>query len=150
MVPYIARMARDLMRRSYIVRVWYANKLYLVVVLHNLRTMIHMLRCSWIVAFCYCTLLVYFTVIVPLGLRSFTSLQGAVKHNTSRHLSACLSFELSFFLSACSFFCCRDLRFCQYDAATATVQREEKRRGEEQKGRAEKKSRQEEAQTLLK
>ena len=36
------------------------------------------------------------------------------------------------------------------DAATATVQREEKRRGKEQKGRAEKKSRQEEAQTLLK
>ena len=26
--------------------------------------MINMLRCSWIVAFCYCTLLVYFTVIV--------------------------------------------------------------------------------------
>ena len=41
--------------------------------------MINMLRCSWIVAFCYCTLLVYFTVIVPLGLRSFTSLQWGSK-----------------------------------------------------------------------
>ena len=38
MVPYIARMARDLKRRSYIVRVSYVGKLYLVVVLQSLHT----------------------------------------------------------------------------------------------------------------
>ena len=38
MVPYIARVARDLKRRSYIVRVSYVGKLYLVVVLQSLHT----------------------------------------------------------------------------------------------------------------
>ena len=105
MVPYIARMARDLKRRSYIIHVSYVDKLYLVVVLHSLRTMIHMLRCSWIVAFCYCTLLVYFTVIVYFrGLQSFTrlppGLPPAVKYKHA--LCRSKSFDLSFSLSACS------------------------------------------------
>ena len=57
-----------------------------------------------------------------------------VKYNASTHLPVRLSFDLC--LSSClhvRFFCDRCLGFYQNGAATATVQREEKRSGGEQR-----------------
>ena len=137
MVPYIARMARDLKRRSYIVRVSYVDKLYLVVVLHSLRTMIHMLRCSWIVAFCYCTLLVYFTVIVHFRsseLHTSTS-RSKVQY---QHAPSRLLILRSVFLPVCVFVSSVIVIFVSVKRRSDS-HGANKRRGEEQKRRAEKK-----------
>ena len=137
-VPYIARMARDLKRRSYIVRVSYVGKLYLVVVLHSLRTMINMLRCSWIVAFCYCTLLVYFTAIVPLGLRSFTSLQWGSKAQ-HKHAPSRLPILRTVLLPVCVFVSSVIVIFVSVKMTQRQPRCKEKRKGEEKSRKGEQK-----------
>ena len=136
MVPYIARMARDLKRRSYIVRVSYVDKLYLVVVLHSLRTMINMLRCSWIVAFCYCTLLVYFTVIVhfrPSELHTSTS-RSKVQY---KHAPSRLPILRSVFLPVCVFASPVIVMFVSVKMTQRQPRCKEKRKGEEKSRKGE-------------
>ena len=64
--------------------------------------MINMLRCSWIVAFCYCTLLVYFTVIVHF--RS-SELHTSTSHSKVQyqHAPSRLPILRSVFLPVCVF-----------------------------------------------
>ena len=81
-------------------------------------------------------------------------LQALLKMLPAAKLLRCIITPIlrSVFLPACVFVSSVIVIFISVknDAATATVQRDEKRTGEEQRGRAEKKSRQEEARTLLK
>ena len=130
---------------AFVYRVSCVGKVYLVIVLlslhnHNGKHITLLLDCFWPERF-----------LLPLAADAKSAISAA------QDAACCEAAALhhhaypSICLSSClrvRFFCYRDFRFCQNDAATATVQREEKRRGEEQKGRAEKKSRQEEAQHL--
>ena len=103
--------------------------------------MINMLRCSWIVAFCYCTLLVYFTVIVHFRsseLHTSTS-RSKVQY---QHAPSRLPILRSVFLPVCVFVSSVIVIFVSVKMTQRQPRCKEKRKGEEKsRKRGEKKRR---------
>ena len=100
-----------------------------------------MLRCSWIVAFCYCTLLVYFTVIVHFRsseLHTSTS-RSKVQY---QHAPSRLPILRSVFLPVCVFVSSVIVIFVSVKMTQRQPRCKEKRKGEEKsRKRGEKKRR---------
>ena len=112
-------------------RVSCVGKVYLVIVLlslhnYNGKQITLLLDCFWPERF-----------LLPVAADAKSAISAAQDaaccEAAALHHHAYPSICLSSCLRVRFFFCYRDFRFCQNDAATAAVQREEKRRGEEQR-----------------